>query len=168
MSKIIIDSTLVTPSRISEPTISSNQFHRTEEAAIAPAARVIGQPEGPFGTAAVSQNTVLIRSLGAARFVKFMTLEIAPHGLFIVVPQPQTQPFQAKSTLLEIQLFLGEPASAGNKIIKCIGRIEEIRSAVDVPHPTPAGYIVRLVQLSAEDVLQIEKHINEKLINTAI
>ena len=131
-------------------------------------ARVLGQPEGPFGTAVVSNNTVLLRSLGGARFSRFETSELAPHALFVCVPNTPNQPFQAKTTLLEFQLFLGEPQSPGTRILKGIGRIEEIRSAVDVPVPTPSGYIFRILQLGGEELSHLEKYVHDQLLKAAM
>lgn len=131
-------------------------------------ARLLGHPEGPFGTAVVSINTILIRSLGAARFSRFETAELAPNALFICVPNTLSQPFQAKSTLLEFHLFLGEPQSLGNRILKGIGRIEEIRSPVDVPVPTPSGYIFRILQLGGEELSHLEKYVHEQLLKAAM
>ena len=42
-------------------------------------AQVLGQPDGPFGTAIASRSTVLLRSVGTARFSKFETVELAAH-----------------------------------------------------------------------------------------
>ncbi|MBM3381118.1 MAG: hypothetical protein FJY29_01610 [Betaproteobacteria bacterium] len=131
-------------------------------------ARVIGQPEGPFGTACVSKKRVLVRSLGTSHFSRFETAELAPHGLFITVKNPQTQPFKAKSTLLEFQLFLGDPQTPGGGIIKGIGRIEEIRAAVEVPQPTPSGYVFRILQLSGEELATLESFIHEILLKAAM
>jgi hypothetical protein len=88
--------------------------------------------------------------------------------MFIAVNNPQNQPFKAKSTLLEFQLFLGDPQAPGSKILKGIGRIEEIRAAVEVPVPTPPGYIFRLLQLSAEELAQLERHVHEILLKAAM
>lgn len=139
-----------------------------DESKVNQSARILGQPEGPFGTACVSKNTVLLKSLGTTRFSRFETTELAPHGLFITVNNPQNQPFKAKTTLLEFQLFLGEPQTPGSKILKGIGRIEEIRAAVEVPIPTPQGYVFRILQLSAEELAQLESHIHEILLKAAM
>lgn len=106
MSKSVIDT-------IQPGAITATEGAVTDEHLAAPAggtqqhstARVLGQPEGPFGTAVVSNNTVLLRSLGAARFSRFETAELAPHAIFICVANTPNQPFQAKTTLLEFQLF---------------------------------------------------------------
>lgn len=131
-------------------------------------ARVLGQPEGPFGTAVTSKNTILLRSLGTARFAKFETLELAPHGAFVVLSNPAHQSFQTKSTLVDFELFLGDPQAAGTKIIKGVARIEEIRPAIDVPLPTPAGYILKIVQLTAEALNQLENYVHERLLKAAM
>lgn len=168
MSKIISGSGPHTGVRSAELIAPTEPQARTPEAEILQAAHIIGQPEGPFGTAAVAQRTVLMRSVGSARFAKFETEEIAPQGLFVVCANPAQFPFQTKSTLLEIQLFLNEPTSPGARIVKALGRIEDIRTAVEVPVPSPAGYVVRLVQMSSEDMQQLDKHLRELLLSTAI
>lgn len=168
MSKIVSGSNTPSIVRNPESIATTENFTRNETISPVESAHIIGQPEGPFGTAAVARHTVLIRSLGAARFSKFETLELAHHGLFIVCANPKQNPYQAKSTLLEIQLFLGEPTSAGTRMIKGIGRIEEVRAAVDVPLAAPAGYVVKFLQISSEDSNQLEKYIRERLLNAAI
>jgi hypothetical protein len=141
---------------------------RTDERKADEVARILGQPEGPFGTTIVAHLPVLIRSLGAERFSKFTTLEIAQHGFFVSCSEPKNYPFQAKSTLLEIHFFLGEPAHSGSRIIKSIGRIEEIRAAVDLPVPLPPGFIIRFLQISPDDAASLEKYIHERLLHTAV
>jgi len=169
MSKALIDT-------IQPGAISTTEGALTDEHLAAPAgapqqhssARLLGQPEGPFGTAVVSNNTILLRSLGAARFSRFETAELAPNALFICVPNTLNQPFQEKSTLLEFQLFLGEPQSPGSCILKGIGRIEEIKSPVDVPVPTPSGYIFRILQLGGEELSHLEKYVHDQLLKAAM
>ena len=131
-------------------------------------ARLLGQPEGPFGTACVSKNALLLKSLGSARFTRFETAEIAPHAFFVVVNNMHHQPYQAKSTLLEFQLFLGEPHAPGSRILKGIGRIEDIRTAVEVPVPSPAGYVFRVLQISGEELLYLENYVHELLLKAAM
>jgi hypothetical protein len=168
MSKILSGSGIPVQQRASDSSKPAEQGVRSETSALTQSARIIGQPEGPFGTAAVARQTVLIRSLGAARFAKFETLEIAKHGMFVVCGNTRAHPFQTKSTLLEIQLFLGDPAASGTPIVKCVGQVEEIRAAADLPFPAPSGYVVRLLQISTEDSVKIEKFVYSQMIESAI
>lgn len=131
-------------------------------------ARLLGHPEGPFGTAIVFKGTILLRSLGAARFSRFDTLELAPNGIFVVENSPAKQPFQAKSTLLEFQMFLGEPQVQTTQIIKGVARIEEIQKALDLPVPTPSGYIMRILQIGAHDRNTLETFVHEHLLKAAM
>lgn len=168
MSKILSGSVTDTALRQVDPRSSGDGLPRRDENSHTETARLIGQPEGQFGTAAVAKLTVLLRSLGAARFSKFETLEIAKHGLYIACAHPKQFPFQVKTTLLDLQLFLGDPSSPATRIIKAMGRIEEIRPAVDLPTPAPAGYVVRLVQVSNEDSNTLEKYVYEHLLSAAM
>lgn len=168
MSKILSGTVTDTPLRPADSRQAGEATPRREENTNIETARLLGQPEGPFGTAAVAKLTVLLRSLGAARFSKFETLEIAKHGLYIACSNPKQFPFQVKTTLLELQLFLGEASSPATRIIKAMGRIEEIRPAVDLPMPAPSGYVVRLVQVGNEDSVALEKFIYEHLLSAAM
>jgi hypothetical protein len=168
MSKINPDFIKSTPTPSSEILGQGTSYARQEEEVLVETARIIGQPEGPFGTAVCATQTLLMRSLGAARYSKFETLEIARHGLFAVCQNTSQNPYQAKTTLLELQLFLGNPSHPNTPNIKAIARIEEIKTAVDVPQPTPAGYVLRLLQVQPEDSAKLERFINEHLLRTAI
>ena len=130
-------------------------------------ARVLGQPDGPFGLAIGAHKSVLLRSLGSARFMKFETLEVAPHGLFIAVAHPENCPFQAKATLVEFQFFLKE-ASGDGQMLKGIGRIEEIRAATQVPVMIPSGYILRIVQISGTELALLEHFVHEEVMKAAM
>ena len=168
MSKINQDFINSTPPPASEILGQGTAFVRQENEVLVENARIIGQPEGPFGTAVCAKQTLLIRSLGAARYSKFETLEIARHGLFAVCQNTNQFPYQAKTTLLELQLFLGDASLPSTPNIRAIARIEEIKTAVDVPQPTPAGYVLRLLQVQPEDSAKIERFIHEHLLRTAI
>lgn len=174
MAKVVSGSSPLSGPKSIEKSSLGESLIDAEKPPVSDAARIIGQPEGPFGTAAVSKHTVLLRSLGNARFSKFESLELAPHGLFVVCNAPQQFPFQAKSTLLEVQIFLDEPsahvsrARTEPRIIKAIGRVEEIRPSTDLPVPTPAGYVLRLLQVSPEDSRNLENYLRELLLNNAI
>lgn len=168
MSRILSGTVIDTPLRPADSRPAGETQPRRDENTKIESARLIGQPEGPFGTAAVAKLTILLRSLGAERFAKFETLEIAKHGIFIVCSNPKQFPFQVKTTLLELQLFLGDPASPATRIIKAMGRIEEIRPAVDLPMPAPSGYVVRLVQAGNEDSTALEKYVYEHLLSAAM
>jgi hypothetical protein len=168
MSKILSGSGIPAQQRSPESALPADQSVRAGSAPITQSARIIGQPEGPYGTAAVARQTVLMRSLGAARFSKFETLEIAKHGLFVVCSDTRMYPYQTKSTLLEIQLFLGDPSASGTPIIKCVGQVENIRATADLPLPTPAGFVLRILQISSEDSLTLEKFVYSQMIESAI
>lgn len=168
MSKIDSGTGVTTQPRSPEAVNHQEQTLRSDSRSAPETARLIGQPEGPYGTAAVSRQTVLLRSLGAARFSKFETHEIAKHGMFVVCQAPQGHPFQKKTTLLEIQLFLGDPAAAGTRLIKCFGHIEDIRAAIDLPVPLPSGYVVRILQISTEDSVALEKFVLSQLAESAM
>lgn len=130
-------------------------------------ARVLGQPDGPFGLAIGAHKTVLLRSLGSARFMKFETVELAPHGLFIAVAHPENCPFQAKATLVEFQLFLKEGSGEG-QMLKGIGRIEEIRAATQIPFLSPSGYVLRIVQISGTELAILEHFVHEHVMKAAM
>lgn len=130
-------------------------------------ARVLGQPDGPFGLAIGARRTVLLRSLGSARFMKLETLEVAPHGLFVQVAHPENLPFQPKATLVDFQLFLKESAGEGH-LIKGIGRIEEIRAATQVPFSIPSGYVLRIVQISGAELALLEQFVHEQVMKAAM
>ncbi|MEN9811231.1 MAG: hypothetical protein RLZZ488_2798 [Pseudomonadota bacterium] len=168
MSKILSGTVTDTPLRPADSRQAGEALPRRDENPNNESARLIGQPEGPFGTAAVAKLTVLLRSLGASRFSKFETLEIAKHGVYIACSNPKQFPFQVKTTLLELQLFLGDPASPATRIIRAMGRIEEIRPAVDLPIPAPSGYVVRLVQVGNDDSIALEKYVYEHLLSAAM
>lgn len=131
-------------------------------------AYILGQPDGPFGTAVASRNSLLMRSVGAARFSRFQTVELAASGFFIRVPNMGVQPYKTKSTLIEFELFLGESDIPDTAIVRGIGHIEEVRSSVDVPTPTPAGYVFKILQMRGDDVKRLEEYIHEKLLRTAM
>jgi len=163
MSKIVSGTGVTPQNRSTEAVNHPDQTLRFDSRTAPEIARLIGQPEGPYGTSVVSRQTVLLRSLGAARFSKFETLEIAKHGMYVVCQAPQGHPFQKKTTLLEIQLFLGDPAAAGTQLIKCFGHIEDVRAAIDLPVPSPSGYVVRILQISTEDSVTLEKFVLSQL-----
>ena len=131
-------------------------------------AQVLGQPDGPFGTAVTSRNTVLLRSVGAARFSKFETVELAAHGLYIQVANPSSQPFKVKSTLIEFELFLGNAGQQDTSIIRGIGHIESIKNAVDVPIKVPSGYVFKVLQIKGDELKILEEYIHEKILRTAL
>lgn len=135
---------------------------------VANKAQILGQPDGPFGTAVVSRNTVLLRSVGAARFSKFETVELAAHGLYIHVVNPSSQPFKVKSTLIEFELFLGEAGEPETHIIRGIGHIETLKNAVDVPIQVPSGYVFKVLQIKGDDLKSLEEYVHEKLLRTAL
>lgn len=168
MSKTSPDFIKATPAPASDLPGQDKAFVRQDDETKPATAKIIGQPEGPFGTAVVAKQTLLMRSLGAARFSKFETLEIARHGLFAVCPNPNMFPYQAKSTLLELQLLLGEPQNPGSQTIRAIARIEELKAAVEVPQAVPAGYVLRLLQVQPEDSAKLERFIHDHLLNAAI
>lgn len=129
---------------------------------------ILGQPDGPFGTAVASRNSLLMRSVGASRFSRFETVELAASGFFIRVPNTASQPYKTKSTLIEFELFLGEAESSDTPIVRGIGHIEEVRGTVDVPTPAPAGYVFKILQMKGDDVKSLEEYIHEKLLRTAM
>lgn len=131
-------------------------------------AQVLGQPDGPFGTAVVSRNTILLRSVGAARFARFETVELAAHGLFIRVANFANQPFKVKSTLIEFELFLGDATESNTPIIRGIGHIEATKSAVDVPVAAPSGYVFKILQIKGDDLKRLEEYVHDKLLRTAM
>ncbi|MEY2986986.1 MAG: hypothetical protein RJB13_507 [Pseudomonadota bacterium] len=131
-------------------------------------AQVLGQPDGPFGTAIASRSTVLLRSVGTARFSKFETVELAAHGLYIQVAKASSQPFKVKSTLIEFELFLGDAGDPETRIIRGIGHIEAIKNAVDVPVQVPSGYVFKVLQIKGDDLKDLEDYIHERLLRTAL
>lgn len=170
MSKAISSpqSSATTSPHATEFTAPAETSIRAPERSITESAQILGQPDGPFGTAALARHTVLLRSLGTARFSKFETLEIAPHGIFVVCQDTKQNPYQTMTTLLEIQLFLGEATAPNTPLIKAMGRIEKIKPALDLPVPTPSGYIIRLLQVGTEDARQLETYIHEHLLSAAM
>lgn len=131
-------------------------------------AQILGQPDGPFGTAVASCNTVLLRSVGAARFSKFETVELAAHGMYIHVANTANQPFKVKSTLIEFELFLGNAGEPNTRIIRGIGHIESAKSAMDVPVSTPSGYVFKVLQMKGDDLKLIEEYVHDQLLRTAM
>lgn len=168
MSKILSGSGIPAQQRTPDTARPAEQTPRPEGSTNVQTARLIGQPEGPYGTAAVARQTVLIRSLGAARFSKFETLEVAKHGMYVVCNNTREHPFQTKSTLLDVQLFLGDAATTGTPIIKCIAQVEDVRPAVDLPLPAPSGYVLRILQISADDSSKLETFVYSQMIESAI
>lgn len=109
MSKIVSGTGVTPQNRSTEAVNHPDQTLRFDSRTAPEIARLIGQPEGPYGTSVVSRQTVLLRSLGAARFSKFETLEIAKHGMYVVCQAPKGIPFRKRQPSLKFSSFWATP-----------------------------------------------------------
>lgn len=116
----------------------------------------LAQPQTQTVTTPWVRIELGLRTLGADRGYAFSAVLVNAHTLFVTCQDLAKYPFKPQATILQGELRLTPPQGFKASPVSFLGKIDAVHAPDAQGAASPAGFIVKIIQIGFEDKTMLE------------